>query len=117
MARKKGKAIIILNPAEPPIIMRDAIHVLTEEEGNKELILDSIKQMVDEVKKYVPGYALRGEPQFEGNKISVFVEVIGAADYLPAYAGNLDIMTAAAVQVANEMATHMQQAKEGQFIE
>jgi len=108
---KKGKAIIILNPAEPPINMRDAIHVLVEEEGSRELILDSIQQMVNEVKKYVPGYALRGEPQFDGKKISVFVEVHGASDYLPAYAGNLDIMTAAAVQVANEMATHMQVMK------
>lgn len=109
---KKGKAIIILNPAEPPIIMRDAIHVLVEQEGHEEAIYESIQQMVEEVKKYVPGYQLRGEPLFDGKKISVFVEVKGAADYLPAYAGNLDIMTATAVQVANEMAVHLKAQKE-----
>lgn len=104
---KKGKAIIILNPAEPPIIMRDAIHVLVEEEGHEEAILQSIQEMEKEVQAYVPGYKLKAEPFFEGNKVSVFVEVNGAADYLPAYAGNLDIMTAAAVQVGNEMARHL----------
>jgi acetaldehyde dehydrogenase (acetylating) len=109
---KKGKAIIILNPAEPPIIMRDTIHVLVEQQGYEEAIYESIQQMVEEVKKYVPGYQLRGEPIFDGKKISVFVEVNGAADYLPAYAGNLDIMTAAAVQVANEMANHLKRQKE-----
>lgn len=109
---KKGKAIIILNPAEPPIIMRDAIHALVEVEGHEEAILQSIQEMVGEVQKYVPGYALKTNPIFEGNKVSVFIEVIGAADYLPAYAGNLDIMTAAAVQVGNEMARHLLREKE-----
>lgn len=109
---KKGKAIIILNPAEPPIIMRDAIHVLVEEQGHEEAISKSIHEMVTTVQKYVPGYQLKSEPIFDGNKVSVFIEVNGAADYLPAYAGNLDIMTAAAVQVGNEMALHLQQ-KEG----
>lgn len=109
---KKGKAIIILNPAEPPIIMRDAIHVLVEEQGHEEAISKSIHEMVATVQKYVPGYQLKSEPIFDGNKVSVFIEVNGAADYLPAYAGNLDIMTAAAVQVGNEMALHLQQ-KEG----
>ena len=110
---KKGKAIIILNPAEPPIIMRDTIHVLVAEEGHGEEINESIKQMVHAVQAYVPGYSLKADTVFEGKKISVFIEVEGAADYLPAYAGNLDIMTAAAVQVANEMARHLLHEKEG----
>lgn len=107
---KKGKAIILLNPAEPPIIMRDTVHVLIEHEGEEEKITQSIKEMVANVQKYVPGYALKGVPIFEGKKVSVFLEVKGAADYLPAYAGNLDIMTAAAVQVGNEIARHLQGA-------
>lgn len=109
---KKGKAIIILNPAEPPIIMRDAIHALVEEEGHEAAISESIKEMVAQVQTYVPGYTLKAEPIFEGKKVSVFLEVNGAADYLPAYAGNLDIMTAAAVQVGNEMARHLLHEKE-----
>ena len=109
---KKGKAIIILNPAEPPIIMRDAIHVLVEEEGHEEAIKESILDMVAEVQSYVPGYTLKGSAIFDGKKVSAFIEVNGAADYLPAYAGNLDIMTAAAVQVGNEMARHLLQKKE-----
>ena len=109
---KKGKAIIILNPAEPPIIMRDAIHVLVEEEGHEDAISKSIHDMVAEVQTYVPGYSLKGSVIFEGKKVSAFIEVNGAADYLPAYAGNLDIMTAAAVQVGNEMARHLLAKKE-----
>jgi acetaldehyde dehydrogenase (acetylating) len=109
---KKGKAIIILNPAEPPIIMRDAIHVLVEEEGHEEAISKSIHDRVAEVQTYVPGYSLKGSVIFEGKKVSAFIEVNGAADYLPAYAGNLDIMTAAAVQVGNEMACHLLAKKE-----
>ncbi|WP_016838140.1 acetaldehyde dehydrogenase (acetylating) [Ureibacillus thermosphaericus] len=110
---KKGKAIIILNPAEPPIIMRDAIHVLVEEEGHEEAITQSIYDMVSNVQSYVPGYTLKADPIFDGKKVSVFIEVKGAADYLPAYAGNLDIMTAAAVQVGNEIAQNLLQKKEG----
>ena len=109
---KKGKAIIILNPAEPPIIMRDTVHALVAEEGHEEAIRDSILEMVQDVQKYVPGYSLKADTVFEGKKVSVFLEVEGAADYLPAYAGNLDIMTAAAVQVANELVRHLQRAKE-----
>lgn len=109
---KKGKAIIILNPAEPPIIMRDTVHVLVAEEGHEETIRESVLQMVQDVQAYVPGYSLKADTVFEGKKVSVFLEVAGAADYLPAYAGNLDIMTAAAVQVANEMARHLQRTKE-----
>ena len=109
---ERGKAIIILNPAEPPIIMRDTVHALVTEEGHEEAIRASILQMAKDVQNYVPGYSLKAETVFEGKKVSVFLEVEGAADYLPAYAGNLDIMTAAAVQVANEMARHLQRAKE-----
>jgi acetaldehyde dehydrogenase (acetylating) len=102
---KKGKAIIILNPAEPPIIMRDTIHVLVEEGTmDEEAITRSIQDMVLEVQSYVPGYRLRTEPLFDGNRVTVFLEVEGAGDYLPKYSGNLDIMTAAAVKVAEECA-------------
>jgi acetaldehyde dehydrogenase (acetylating) len=104
---KKGKAIIILNPAEPAIIMRDTIHALVEEAGHEDAIRQSIYDMVAEVQMYVPGYKLKAEPIFEDKRVSVFVEVEGAADYLPAYAGNLDIMTAAAVKVGEEMARHI----------
>lgn len=102
---KKGKAIIILNPAEPPIIMRDTIHVIVEGDVVKEgEIISSIKEMEQEVKSYVPGYRLKQEPIFDGNQITIFIEVEGAGDYLPVYSGNLDIMTAAAVKVAEEWA-------------
>ena len=106
---KKGKAIILLNPAEPPIIMRDTIHLLVEEPGHEEAIRASIHDMLEAVQAYVPGYTLKAETVFEEKRVSIFLEVNGAADYLPAYAGNLDIMTAAAVQVANRMASHLQQ--------
>ena len=102
---RKGKAIIILNPAEPPIIMRDTIHVIVEGDVVKEEeIISSIKEMEQEVKSYVPGYRLKQEPIFDGNRITIFIEVEGAGDYLPIYSGNLDIMTAAAVKVAEEWA-------------
>ncbi|MBO9130655.1 acetaldehyde dehydrogenase (acetylating) [Bacillus sp. 165] len=102
---KKGKAIIILNPAEPPIIMRDTVYCLVEEGALKQKeITDSIHSMVKAVQEYVPGYRLRTEPLFEGNKITIFLEVEGAGDYLPSYSGNLDIMTASAVKVVEEMA-------------
>ncbi len=101
---KRGKAIIILNPAEPPLIMRDTIHCLTEDEPDQQAITDSIHDMVKEVQKYVPGYTLRNGPVFEGNRVSVFMEVSGLGDYLPKYAGNLDIMTAAALRTAEMFA-------------
>ncbi|WP_042348422.1 acetaldehyde dehydrogenase (acetylating) [Bacillus massiliigorillae] len=101
---EKGKAIIILNPAEPPVIMRDTIHVLVKEVGLEQEIIASIEQMVATVQEYVPGYTLRGNPIFDGRKISVFIEVEGAGDFFPSYSGNLDIMTAAAAKVGNEMA-------------
>ena len=94
----KGKAIIVINPADPPLIMRDTIHCLTKEEPDQEKITASIHEMVKEVQKYVPGYKLKNGPVFDGKKISVWMEVAGLGDYLPAYAGNLDIMTAAALR-------------------
>lgn len=108
----KGKAIIILNPAEPPMIMRDTVFTLSEG-GDEAAIRASVEAMVARVQEYVPGYRLKQEVQFErfgdnnklkipglgeftGIKTSVFLEVEGAGDYLPSYSGNLDIMTAAA---------------------
>lgn len=102
---KKGKAIIILNPAEPPLIMRDTVLCLLEEEvKDEQAIIDSVRQMVAQVQQYVPGYRLKLDPIIEGNKVTVFLEVEGLGDYLPVYAGNLDIMTAASVKVAEEIA-------------
>jgi acetaldehyde dehydrogenase (acetylating) len=104
---KKGKAIIILNPAEPPIIMRNTVYALVEEGSiDEKAIVKSISEMVETVQSYVPGYRIRTEPIIDGNKITVFLEVEGAGDYLPKYSGNLDIMTAAAVKVAEEFAKH-----------
>lgn len=109
---KKGKAIIILNPAEPPILMRDTVYALVKDGSMDEAaITESILTMVDAVQSYVPGYRLRTEPIFDGNRVTVFIEVEGVGDYLPKYSGNLDIMTAAAVKVAEEFAKH-QLAKE-----
>lgn len=101
---KKGKAIIILNPAEPPIMMRDTVHALLEEEGKQDEIVASIRNMVAAVQTYVPGYRMKGEPIFDGKRISVFLEVEGAGDFFPPYSGNLDIMTAAALKVGEELA-------------
>lgn len=101
---KRGKAIIILNPAEPPIIMRDTIHALFADEGKEEEIVKSIKEMVAAVQTYVPGYRLTSEPVFDGKRVTVFIEVEGAGDFFPPYSGNLDIMTAAATKVAEEFA-------------
>ncbi len=122
---ERGKAIIVLNPAEPPLIMRDTVYCLTPE-ADTASIAHSIAAMVEEVRRYVPGYRLKQEVQFErigarnplripemdatfsGLKITTFLEVQGAAHYLPAYAGNLDIMTSAALQTAERIARRMQ---------
>jgi len=101
---KQGKAIIIINPAEPPLIMRDTVHCLTETEPDQARITESIHAMIAEVQKYVPGYRLVNGPVFDGNRVSVFMEVEGLGDYLPKYAGNLDIMTAAAARTAEMFA-------------
>jgi acetaldehyde dehydrogenase len=105
---KQGKAIIILNPADPPILMRNTIYVLLESEDvDRQAIVDSVEEMVTAVQAYVPGYRLKNEPVFEvrdmpeGKRtlIAMLLEVTGAGDFLPSYAGNLDIMTASARQV------------------
>ena len=101
---KKGKAIIIINPADPPLIMRDTVHCLTETTPDQAIITQSIHDMIREVQKYVPGYKLVNGPVFDGNRVSVFLEVEGLGDYLPKYAGNLDIMTAAAARTAEMFA-------------
>lgn len=120
---EKGKAIIILNPAEPPMIMRDTVYVLSEQ-VDKAKVAASVEKMAKAVQSYVPGYRLKQKVQFDdipadeplhipglgnfsGLKTSVFLEVEGAAHYLPAYAGNLDIMTSAAMATAERMAKTM----------
>ncbi|PCH85339.1 MAG: acetaldehyde dehydrogenase (acetylating) [Piscirickettsiaceae bacterium] len=105
---KKGKAIIILNPAEPPLMMRDTVHCLTETEPDQEAITASVHAMLKEVQKYVPGYKLKNGPIFDGNRVSMFMEVEGLGDYLPKYAGNLDIMTAAATRTAEMFAEEIE---------
>ena len=100
----KGKAIIIINPAEPPLIMRDTVHCITEDTPDQAAITASIHAMIKEVQKYVPGYRLVNGPVFDGKRVSVFLEVTGLGDYLPKYAGNLDIMTAAAARTAEMFA-------------
>lgn len=100
----KGKAIIIINPAEPPLIMRDTVHCLVEGEPDQAAIRASVQAMVEEVQAYVPGYRLVNGPVFDGQRVSIFLEVEGLGDYLPKYAGNLDIMTAAALRTAEMFA-------------
>lgn len=104
---RRGKAIIILNPAEPPLIMRDTVHCLTEDEPQQDRIRASLEQMIAEVQKYVPGYQLKNGPVFDGRRVSVWLEVAGLGDYLPKYAGNLDIMTAAALRTGEMIAEQM----------
>jgi acetaldehyde/propanal dehydrogenase len=104
---QRGKAIIVINPAEPPLIMRDTIHCLTVDEPDVEAITASVQKMVEEVQRYVPGYALKNGPVFDGKRVSVFMEVAGLGDYLPRYAGNLDIMTAAAARTGEVFAEQM----------
>ncbi|WP_432472405.1 acetaldehyde dehydrogenase (acetylating) [Amphritea sp. HPY] len=101
---KQGKAIIIINPAEPPLMMRDTIHCQTSDTPNQAAITESVHRMVEQVQKYVPGYKLVNGPVFDGNKVSVFMEVEGLGDFLPKYAGNLDIMTAAGLRTAEMFA-------------
>lgn len=120
---RRGKAIIVLNPAEPPLIMRDTVYCLVGPGVDTSAIEASILKMVEDVQAYVPGYRLKQAVQFEaigdnrpiripemagdfsGTKVSVFLEVEGAAHYLPAYAGNLDIMTSAALKTAERIAS------------
>ena len=95
-----GKAIIIINPAEPPLMMRDTVHCLTVDEPDQAAITQSVHDMIAEVQKYVPGYTLKNGPVFDGNRVSIYMEVEGLGDFLPKYAGNLDIMTAAGLRTA-----------------
>lgn len=104
----EGKAIIILNPAEPPLVMRNTIYCAIEDAVDEHKVTASIVQMVEQVASYVPGYRLITEPQYDvigdERRVAVFVEVEGAGDFLPAYSGNLDIMTAAAARVGDVLA-------------
>ena len=110
---ERGKAIIILNPVEPPMIMRDTVFCMIGADADQGAITRSIHEMVAEVQVYVPGYTLRAEPQFDDpreswrghGRVAIFLEVKGNGDYLPEYAGNLDIMTAAAARIGELMAT------------
>ncbi len=104
---KKGKALCVINPAEPPMIMRNTIYCLTEEAPDQEKITASLIDMIAKVQEYVPGYKLVNGPVFDGNKVAIFMEVAGLGDYLPTYAGNLDIMTAAACRTAEMYAEKM----------
>jgi acetaldehyde dehydrogenase len=113
-----GKAIIILNPAEPPLIMRDTIYCSIPADADTDAIATSIVDVVADVNSYVPGYRLVAEPQFDRpqpgettGRVAVFVEVEGAGDFLPPYSGNLDIMTAAATKVGGELAAFLQTEK------
>jgi acetaldehyde dehydrogenase len=117
----RGKAVIVLNPAEPPLMMRNTVYCLIDGECDHDAIEASIVQRVEQVQAYVPGYRLKQRVQFEtfdqsnalhipetgkfwGTRVTVFLEVTGAAHYLPDYAGNLDIMTSAALATAERLA-------------
>ncbi|WP_342430700.1 acetaldehyde dehydrogenase (acetylating) [Neobacillus sp. FSL H8-0543] len=104
---KKAKALIVLNPADPPILMRNTVFAKLEGNyvGRENEIIDSIYKMVESVKEYVPGYHLMSEPVIKDGIVKVFVEVEGLGDYLPKYSGNLDIITSAAVRTAEVIAT------------
>jgi acetaldehyde dehydrogenase len=110
---ERGKAIIVLNPASPPMIMRDTVFCAVPVSADQESIAKSVLRMVDDVAAYVPGYRLLSEPQFDPAgpdtvRVAVFLEVEGAGDFLPPYAGNLDIMTAAACRVGEEVSVAVQ---------
>jgi acetaldehyde dehydrogenase len=115
----RGKAIIILTPAEPPVIMRDTVFCAIPEDADRAAIVRSVEEVAAQVAEYVPGYRLRAEPQFEDPdpatgapaRVALFLEVEGAGDFLPPYAGNLDIMTAAATRVGEEFARRVIEEK------
>ncbi len=119
-----GKAIIVLNPADPPILMRNTVFCALPEGSDHDAVLASVEQMVADVARYVPGYRLKNRPVIEAgpfatpggvvpHRVVVLLEVEGAGDYLPRYAGNLDIMTAAAVRVGEAKAGHLAAAARG----
>lgn len=99
----KGKAIIVLNPAEPPLMMTNTIYSIVRDPDEKK-ITEAVHKIVEEIRKYVPGYKLRTQPIIDDNKVTVIVEVEGAGDFLPKYSGNLDIINAAAIEVAEKLA-------------
>ena len=120
---QRGKAVIVLNPAEPPLVMRDTVFCLLEGEVDQAAIRASVDAMADQVRTYVPGYRLKQDVQFDtvdekfvpalerpfrGAKVSIFLEVVGAGHYLPEYAGNLDIMTSAALRTAERLLSQRQ---------
>lgn len=122
---ERGKSVIILNPVDPPMIMRNTVFCAvppeaTEPGALRDSIVDSIHRMVAEVQTYVPGYRLKSDPQFDAPRetwnglarVAIFCEVRGRGDYLPDYAGNLDIITAAAARVGNMIAAHRLNRKE-----
>jgi acetaldehyde dehydrogenase len=117
----RGKAIIVLNPVSPPMIMRDTVFCAIPADADTAAITASIDQRVAEVQQYVPGYALRAEPQYDEPRddwdgharVAVFLEVRGNGDYLPPWAGNLDIMTAAAARTGEQLARMRKAVKEG----
>jgi acetaldehyde dehydrogenase len=109
----RGKAIIVLNPADPPVLMRDTVYCRVSAEADREAIADSVTAMVAEVARYVPGYRLLAPPQFDPDgdgyqRVCVLLEVEGAGDFLPSYSGNLDIMTAAAVRTGELLARRLE---------
>ncbi len=112
---QKDKAIIVLNPAEPPIIMRDTIYCEVEGDADQDAVRKSVEQMMDVVRTYVPGYRLRVPPLVQGSLVTTMIEVEGAGDYLPKYSGNLDIMTSAAVGVAERLAERIVGTKEARL--
>jgi acetaldehyde/propanal dehydrogenase len=108
---REGKAIAIVNPAEPPLIMRNTIYCETAAAPDAAAIDASVKEIIGRVQEYVPGYRLVNGPVFEGNRVAVYLEVAGLGDYLPRYAGNLDIMTAAATRTAEMFAEEILSGK------
>lgn len=102
----RSKAIIVLNPADPPLLMSNTIYSIVKKPDEK-AIVESVNQMVKTVQDYVPGYSLRVPPIVDGNKVTVIVQVEGAGDFLPKYSGNLDIINAAAVAAADIVAGRM----------
>jgi acetaldehyde/propanal dehydrogenase len=104
---RRGKALGVINPADPPMIMRNTINCLTDDEPDQARIIESVLSMIEAVQEYVPGFRLVNGPLFDGKRVSVFMEVAGLGDYLPRYAGNLDIMTAAACRTAEMFAAEI----------
>ncbi|HEY3187202.1 MAG TPA: acetaldehyde dehydrogenase (acetylating) [Solirubrobacteraceae bacterium] len=103
----RGKAIIVLNPAEPPLLMRDTVLVEIGEDADRDAVAASIAEMAREVARYVPGYRLKAPPQFGDGRVTILLEVEGAGDFLERYSGNLDIMTAAATRVGERIAAQL----------